>query len=82
MTMATTSPGKVFGIHFTNPVPTVKPVEVVKTFATSKDTVNIAKQFTESLGKTVIMAEDTLGLLGNRLLFPHLLNCHLMPFAC
>ncbi len=65
---------KVLGMHFFNPVPAMKLLEIVRPPAVSNDTVNQAKTFGESLGKTVIIAQDTPGFIVNRLMVPQLLN--------
>ena len=65
---------KVAGLHFFNPVPLMRLVEIVRTITTSDETVQTLKTFSESLGKTVVMAKDTPGFIVNRLLIPYLLN--------
>ena len=74
MATATTRPEKVLGIHFFNPVPSMKLLEIVKTIATSDETLEIAKEFGKSIGKTTIIAPDTPGFIVNRLLTPFILN--------
>jgi 3-hydroxybutyryl-CoA dehydrogenase len=74
MAMATTRPDKVLGLHFFNPAPVMKLLEVVKTIATSEETLEAGKSFGQSLGKTVIVAQDTPGFVVNRLLVPQLLH--------
>ncbi|MBN1366498.1 MAG: 3-hydroxyacyl-CoA dehydrogenase family protein [Dehalococcoidales bacterium] len=64
---ATKRMDKVLGMHFFNPVPVMKLVEVVKTIATSEETVEISKEFGEKLGKTVVIAPDMPGYIHNRL---------------
>ncbi|MDH5364565.1 MAG: 3-hydroxybutyryl-CoA dehydrogenase [Dehalococcoidia bacterium] len=71
---ATARPDKVLGLHFFNPAPIMQLVEVVKTIATSEDTLGIAIEFVKSLGKTAIVAKDTPGFVVNRLLEPFLFN--------
>ncbi len=58
---------KVIGMHFFNPVQIMRLVELVRTIATSDETVEIARKYGESLGKTVAMAKDTPGFLTSRL---------------
>lgn len=65
---------KVAGLHFFNPVPVMRLVEIVRTIVTSDETVETLKEFSESLGKTVVIAKDTPGFIVNRLLIPYLLN--------
>ncbi len=72
--MATTRPGKVLGLHFFNPAPVMKLLEVVKTIATSDETLEVGKSFGQSLGKTVIVAQDAPGFIVNRLAVPLMLN--------
>jgi len=72
--VATTRPDKVLGLHFFNPVPVMKLVEIVKTISTSDGTFEISKNFAESLGKTVVMVKDAPGFVVNRLMVPQLLN--------
>jgi len=74
MAMATTRPDKVLGLHFFNPVPVMQLIEIVRTIATSDDTIEIGKTFGKSLGKTVVIAQDAPGFIVNRLLMPFLLN--------
>jgi 3-hydroxybutyryl-CoA dehydrogenase len=62
------------GIHFFNPVPVMKLVEVVKTIATSQQTVDTAFEFARSLGKVPILAKDNSGFIVNLLLIPFLLD--------
>lgn len=70
---ATKRPNRVAGLHFFNPVPIMKLVEVVKTIATSQETVNTLFAFATKLGKEPILAKDTPGFVVNRLLVPYLL---------
>lgn len=58
---------KVLGIHFFNPVPLMKLVEIVRTIATSDATVETAKALCNLLGKTAVLAKDTPGFIVNRL---------------
>ncbi len=72
--MVTSRPNKVLGLHFMNPVPLMRLLEIVKTIATSDDTLETGKTFGASLGKTIVIAQDTPGFIVNRLLMPYLLN--------
>ncbi len=62
------------GLHFFNPVPIMKLVEVVRTLDTSDETYNAAFQFAESVGKTCVTAKDSPGFIANVLLVPYLLD--------
>ena len=72
--MVTTRPDKVLGLHFFNPVPVMRLMEIVKTIVTSDETLEISKDFGKSMGKTIVIAQDTPGFIVNRLLMPFLLN--------
>ncbi len=74
MTTVTTRPEKVLGMHFFNPVPSMKLLEIVKTIATSDETLKVGKEFGKSIGKTTIIAPDTPGFIVNRLLLPFMLG--------
>lgn len=74
MSAATHRPGKFAGLHFFNPVPVMKLVEVVRTIATSQETVTALVEFARSLGKEPILANDNSGFIVNRLLVPYLLD--------
>ncbi len=74
MAIATKRLDKVLGIHFFNPVPVMKLVELIRTIATSDETANAGRQFAEKLGKTVVAAKDTPGFIVNYLMIPQLLN--------
>jgi len=69
----TNRPDKVCGLHFFNPAPVMKLVEVVRTISTSEETIETVKQFAISLGKTPVLAKDTAGFIVNFLLIPYLL---------
>jgi 3-hydroxybutyryl-CoA dehydrogenase len=70
----TKRPEQVLGIHFFNPVPLMKLVEIVVPITTAKKTVDIAKKFINSLGKVTIIAKDTPGFIVNYLQYPFRLN--------
>jgi len=72
--VVTTRPEKVLGLHFFNPVPIMKPLEIVKTILTSDDTLKTGENFGKSVGKTVVIAKDTPGFIVNYLLQPFLLD--------
>ena len=62
------------GMHFFNPVPVMKLVEVVKTIATSQATIDTAFEFSKSIGKTAVLAKDNSGFIVNLLLVPYMLD--------
>jgi len=70
----TKRPEKVLGIHFMNPVPLMRLVELVRSIATRGDILAMVKEFTKSLGKDYIIASDTPGFIVNRLNSPFMLN--------
>lgn len=72
--VVTTRPEKVLGLHFMNPVTTMKLVEIVRTIATSEETLEAGKQLCKSIGKTFVVAKDSPGFVTNALLVPFLLN--------
>jgi len=74
MAMVTSRPDKVLGLHFFNPVPLMQLLEIVKTIATSDETLETAKGFGKSLGKTSVIAQDVPGFIVNRLMTPFLLD--------
>jgi 3-hydroxybutyryl-CoA dehydrogenase len=65
---------KVLGLHFFNPVPIMKLLEIVRTVATSDETLAAGRKFGESLEKTIVIAKDTPGFIVNRLMFPQILE--------
>src|SRR3989440_9038185 len=73
MCVVTKRPDRVCGLHFFNPAPVMKLVEVVRTFSTSDETIDAVRQFAISLGKTPVLAKDTAGFIVNFLLIPYLL---------
>jgi len=73
MAAATKRPKQVAGLHFFNPVPIMKLVEVVKTIVTSQETIDTLFHFSVKVGKKPILAQDTPGFIVNRLLVPYLL---------
>jgi 3-hydroxybutyryl-CoA dehydrogenase len=72
--MVTGRPDKILGLHFFNPVPVMKLIEIVRTIATSEETLETGRAFGNSLGKTIVIAKDTPGFIVNCLLIPYLLN--------
>lgn len=76
---ATNRPDKVLGLHFFNPVPAMKLLEIVKADTTSDDTLKTGRTFGESLGKTVVIVQDSPGFIVNRLMVPQILDAiHLL----
>ena len=73
MGAVTKRPDKVCGLHFFNPAPVMKLVEIVRTISTSEETIETVRQFAISLGKTPVLAKDTAGFIINYLLIPYLL---------
>ena len=71
---ATNRPDKVVGLHFFNPVPLMKLVEVVRTIVTSDEAYADACEFGRKVGKEVVEAKDTTGFVVNRLLVPYILD--------
>jgi 3-hydroxybutyryl-CoA dehydrogenase len=74
MAAATKRPGQVVGLHFFNPVPLMKLVEVVQTILTSDATVTAAREWVQALGKTPVKTKDSTAFIVNRLLVPYLLD--------
>jgi 3-hydroxybutyryl-CoA dehydrogenase len=71
---ATHRPDRVIGTHFFNPAPVMKLLEVVRTIATSDETLQTTRDLGERLGKRVIVAQDRGGFIVNLLLIPFLNN--------
>lgn len=71
---ATKRPDRFVGLHFFNPVPLMKLVEVVRTIATSDAAFEAAFEFGKSLGKVPVRTSDKTGFIVNRLLVPYLLD--------
>lgn len=67
-------PARLAGIHFFNPVPSMKLVEIVRTGVVREEVMAAAHQFARSLGKTTIQAQDTPGFVVNYLQYPFRLN--------
>ncbi len=74
MAAATTRADRFAGLHFFNPVPLMKLVEVVKTVTTSEQTIQRTTEFARSLGKETIAAKDNSGFIVNLLLVPYLID--------
>jgi len=71
---ATNRPDRFIGLHFFNPVPLMKLVEVVRTIATANDVYDTAIEFAKKLGKVPVRTSDRTGFIVNRLLVPYLLD--------
>jgi 3-hydroxybutyryl-CoA dehydrogenase len=71
---ATKRPERFIGMHFFNPVPLMKLVEVVRTVATADDVYESAYEFVKKLGKVPVRTSDKTGFIVNRLLVPYLLD--------
>lgn len=67
---ATDRPGQVIGMHFFNPVPVMKLVEVVRGLATTDATYETVRRLSEDLGKTPVEVNDAAGFVSNRVLMP------------
>ena len=67
---ATKRPDKVIGMHFMNPVPVMKLVEIIRGIATSDETFATIKALSEKLGKTPLECNDMPGFVSNRVLMP------------
>ncbi|MEO8582211.1 MAG: 3-hydroxyacyl-CoA dehydrogenase NAD-binding domain-containing protein [Flavitalea sp.] len=70
MAAATTRPGQVIGMHFMNPVPVMKLVEIINGFATTKETEKTIVAITKQLGKIPCVVNDYPGFIANRILMP------------
>jgi 3-hydroxybutyryl-CoA dehydrogenase len=71
---STKRPERFIGLHFFNPVPLMKLVEVVRTIATAPEVFDAAYEFAKKLGKTPVRTSDKTGFIVNRLLVPYLLD--------
>ena len=67
---STNRPDKVIGMHFFNPVPVMKLVEVIKGLATSDETMNKIMELSKTVGKTPVLVEEAPGFVVNRILIP------------
>ncbi|OLB99999.1 MAG: 3-hydroxybutyryl-CoA dehydrogenase [Candidatus Rokubacteria bacterium 13_1_40CM_68_15] len=74
MAAATRRPGQVLGLHFFNPVPLMKLVEVVRTILTDETAVRTATDWVRAVGKTPVQTKDATAFIVNRLLVPYLLD--------
>ncbi len=74
LAMSTQRPERFVGLHFFNPVPVMKLVEVVRTILSDDEAVDAAHDFVRTLGKEPIACRDNSGFIVNRLLVPYLLD--------
>jgi 3-hydroxybutyryl-CoA dehydrogenase len=74
MAAATKRPDQVVGLHFFNPVPLMKLVEVVRTILTADATVTTATEWIRAVGKVPVQTKDSTAFIVNRLLVPYLLD--------
>jgi len=74
LAMSTERPDRFLGLHFFNPVPVMKLVEVVRTLMTSDEAFAAAFEFAKAIGKEPVAANDNSGFIVNRLLVPYLLD--------
>jgi 3-hydroxybutyryl-CoA dehydrogenase len=74
MAAATKRPGNVVGLHFFNPVPLMKLVEVVRTLLTDDATIKETTEWVRAVGKVPVQAKDATAFIVNRLLVPYLLD--------
>jgi len=74
MAVVTKRMDKVLGLHFFNPVPVMKLLEIVRTIATSDETIAASVEFGKSLGKTTVIAQDKPGFIVNRLWVAYMLH--------
>ena len=72
---ATNRPEKVCGMHFFNPVPIMKLVEIIRGYSTDEETINITTELAKKMGKiTVEVKKDSPGFVVNRIMIPHMLE--------
>jgi 3-hydroxybutyryl-CoA dehydrogenase len=74
LSMATARPKQFVGLHFFNPVPLMRLVEVVRTILTSDESFDSAFSFAKALGKEAVACRDNSGFIVNRLLVPYILD--------
>ena len=70
----TKRPDRVLGLHFFNPVPLMKLVEIIRALTTSDASFQKAQEYVTQIGKTPVLCQDTPGFVVNRLLVPYLLD--------
>ena len=72
LAQATPDPARFMGVHFFNPVPVMRPIELIRGLATADATVAAVEAFAQRIGKTVVHANDAPGFIVNRVLIPML----------
>ena len=75
MASATGRPGKVIGMHWFNPPPIMRLIEIARTTMTSDETLAVTRAVAERMGKTVVVCRDAQGFITSRALGAHLLEC-------
>ncbi|MFD1949353.1 3-hydroxybutyryl-CoA dehydrogenase [Sphingomonas arantia] len=70
LAQAAPDPARFMGVHFFNPVPVMRPIELIRGLATADSTVARVEAYAEALGKTVVHANDAPGFIVNRVLLP------------
>ena len=70
LAQAAPDPARFMGVHFFNPVPVMRPIELIRGLATSDATVATVEGYAQALGKTVVHANDAPGFIVNRVLLP------------
>jgi len=78
----TKRPGKFIGMHFMNPVPVMRLVEVINGLATEKETTDLTVELSEKFGKTPVEAQDFPGFIANRILMPMINEAVFALFEC
>lgn len=74
MAVETRRPDRFIGLHFFNPAPAMKLVEIATTLTTDADVVSTAREFAVALGKTPVVLRDSTGFVVNRLLVPYMID--------
>lgn len=72
---ATMRPEKVVGMHWFNPAPVMKLIEIVRGMATSEETIEVIKQVSEEIGKETVLVKDAQGFVTTRALAAHMIEC-------
>lgn len=72
---ATKRPSQVVGMHWFNPAPVMKLIEIVKGVATSEQTIEVIQQLSEEIGKETVVVKDMQGFVTTRALAAHMIEC-------